>query len=349
MSVKIREKRNKLYLDIYINGQRHWESLGLSIPEDKQQRKEVYRLADICRAKREMQVVTGEWGLLDELGSKQTLYSYIQDIAKTRDKKDKMNKCLKYLDLFPNGNTIKLSQVNEKWIKNFQEFLLSTSLSNQTASHYSTAIRYALRKAVQENILPNNPAEAVKGISVPESDKINLTAEEVQALANTQIGGKLGAEVRKAFLFAIFTGLRISDIKTITWADIDRTGKQLKKRMQKTQRFVYVPLNDNAYSLINDNQIHTAQELVFSLLGTTKTNTNEYLITWAKKAEIEKKIGWHTARHTFATLTLENGADFFTVSKLLGHTKTTVTAVYTKATDKLKREAVDALPNIKVM
>jgi len=45
-------------------------------------------------------------------------------------------------------------------------------------------------------------------------------------------------------------------------------------------------------------------------------------------------------------LTLENGADFFTVSKLLGHTKTSTTAVYTKATDKLRREAVNALPRI---
>jgi hypothetical protein len=78
MSVKIRKKRGKLYLDIYENGCRKWEALHLSLTDDKAHNKEAMRLAEICRAKRELQVVSGEWGLIDPVAGKQTLYSFIK-------------------------------------------------------------------------------------------------------------------------------------------------------------------------------------------------------------------------------------------------------------------------------
>ncbi|MDR0643452.1 MAG: integrase, partial [Treponema sp.] len=65
MGVKIRQKGKKLYLDIYVKGARRWEALHLTLTQDKAQNKEIKRLAEMCRAKREMQVVSGEWGLLD--------------------------------------------------------------------------------------------------------------------------------------------------------------------------------------------------------------------------------------------------------------------------------------------
>ncbi|MDR1301459.1 MAG: tyrosine-type recombinase/integrase [Treponema sp.] len=77
-----------------------------------------------------------------------------------------------------------------------------------------------------------------------------------------------------------------------------------------------------------------------------KYTINSYLTRWAKKAELEKKISWHTARHTFAVVSLEAGAEIYTILKLLGHTNLKTTQVYAKATDKMKREAVNGLPEI---
>jgi hypothetical protein len=59
MGVKVREKRGKLYLDIYIGGKRTWESLRLTLTQDKAQNKELWKLADLCRSKRETQLLTG--------------------------------------------------------------------------------------------------------------------------------------------------------------------------------------------------------------------------------------------------------------------------------------------------
>ena len=353
MGVKIREKRGKLYLDVYFNGRRTWESLGLTVPADQLQKKEVMKLADVLRSKRETQLVSGEWGLLDPIGGKKSLYTYALEIAESKNNGQNLLKALKHLEAFPGGAAIQLSQINERWFEGFQNYLLKDArdtrghkLAQITASHYAAELRFVLHRAVRDSIIPRNPAASVKGIPVPESEKVYLNTEEIQRLANTPVGGILGAEVRRGFLFSCFTGLRVSDIKTLTWGDIERDPLQIKKRQQKTGRYVNIPLNPNAWEIINDGAIHKHTELVFPLIGTTGTSTNQYLGFWTRDAGLEKKIGWHTARHTFATLTLENGADFFTVSKLLGHTKTATTAVYTKATDKLKREAVNALPDI---
>jgi hypothetical protein len=58
MGVKIRVKRGKLYLDIYAGGKRTWEALYLTLTTDKSQNKEIMRLAEICRSKRETQLLT---------------------------------------------------------------------------------------------------------------------------------------------------------------------------------------------------------------------------------------------------------------------------------------------------
>ncbi|MDR1987039.1 MAG: tyrosine-type recombinase/integrase, partial [Treponema sp.] len=329
MGVKLRENKGKLYLDINWKGKRKWESLHLSVCPDKRQNREIMRLAEICRSKREAQLVSGEWGLLDPVSGKKTLYGYLEELAKERCPNDRSRKVLLYLQAYPGGESIRLDQVTEKWFENFQHHLLkNTGLSSASANSYAFAVRMALNKAVRENIIPRNPAAAVKAIPVPESNKVFLNPDEVQRLANTPLNGVLGGEIRKAFLFACFTGLRISDIKGLTWGDIEHTPLQLIKRQKKTKNKVFVPLHKTAWQLISDGTIHNHTELVFPGLGRLKDTAYAYLSRWAKKGGIEKKVGWHTARHTFAVLSLEGGADIYTVSKLLGHTNLSTTQVY---------------------
>lgn len=61
---------------------------------------------------------------------------------------------------------------------------------------------------------------------------------------------------------------------------------------------------------------------------------------WGKKAGIEKHITFYTSRHTFATLALTQGADLYSVSRLLGHKQVTTTEGYAEIIDLKKEEAV---------
>jgi hypothetical protein len=184
MSVKVREKRGKLYLDIYISGKRTWEALHLTLTPDRAQNKEIMRFAEICRSKRETQLLTGSWDIQDPIAGRKKLVTYLEELAKAKVNNDYITGCIRYLKDYNNGNTIQLSQITPQWVDGFQQFLLNgTKLSPTTAYDYSKAIRMALRNAVKENILIKNPAESVKGLPEPETDLIFLNIDEVQRLA----------------------------------------------------------------------------------------------------------------------------------------------------------------------
>jgi integrase len=349
MGVKVREKRGKLYLDIYTGGKRTWEALHLTLTSDRVQNREIMRLAEICRSRRETQLLAGSWDIQDPVAGRKKLVTYLEEQAKGRARSDYITGCIRYLKKHGNGGAIQLSQITPQWIDGFQRYLLEgTGLSPASARSYSKAVRMALRKAVRENILLKNPAESVKGLTEPETDLVFLSAGEVQRLADTGLAGELGAEVRRAFIFACYTGLRISDIKSLKWGDIERDPLQIIKRQKKTRRAVYIPLKDTAWNIISGSASDDPEGRVFSVLAGTKTQTNQYLTKWAEKAGIRKPVGWHTARRTFATWELENGADIYTVAKLLGHKDIKQVARYAQATDRLRRDAVNALPEIRL-
>jgi site-specific recombinase XerD len=345
VSVKIRKKRGKLYLDIYAHGRRKWETLHLALTNDKAHNKEALRLAEICRAKRELQIVSGEWGILDPGSDKKTLYLLTKEMADSGKYAVRISSVLQYLDKYPGGKTMQINRINKKWVESFQDFLLK-HLSRNTARNYILGICQVLNKAVQENIILKNPGREVEIIKKQESERVFLNIEEMQKLANIEARTDLERDVKKAFIFACYTGLRVSDLITITWGNIEHNPPQIVKSQKKTGVRVYIPLHKTARTVIDDKILHEHGELIFPWLKVIKNNRNLYLTKWADRANIGKSIGWHTARHTFAVKSLESGADIYTVSKLLGHTDITATQVYAKATDKMKREAVNALPEI---
>lgn len=148
-----------------------------------------------------------------------------------RDKqKDRICKVLPWLEKFPGGRNIQIGQVTAKWFSDFQDYLKNDSgLSGQSAHSYAYAVRMALRKALRENVILEDPSVGIKGISFPESDLDFLTSEELQKLSKVKIKGTLGAEVKRAFIFACYSALRVSDIRSLEWHVIEHmsTGAQI--------------------------------------------------------------------------------------------------------------------------
>jgi len=346
MSVKIRVKRQRLHLDIYVGGQRHWEAIGLTLGSDKAANKETWRLAELIRQKREQQIVSGEWGLLDSLAGKQTLVAYAEQVAKRYSPNHPLSHSVAYLR--KHFGELQIGQLHEQAVEGFRHFLLTeTTLSKTTASGYFSMLKTIMRRAVRDRVVPHNAAGAIRGIAVPDSDKPLLSTEELQRLARTSPGGELGTEIKRAFMLSCYCGLRISDLKSLLWSEIDRETHEIRKRQKKTSNLVTIPLNESGWALIDDKQLHRRDEKVFPLLE-TKANLNDYLVRWSTTAGLDRRLGFHDGRRYFASAALAAGADVVTVSRLLGHRKLNQVQAYARTTDALKRQAVDNLPAIEI-
>jgi integrase len=348
MGVKIRKKRGKLYLDIYQSGTRKWEALHLTLTGDKNRDKEIFHIAEKCRCKRELQLTSGAWDIQNKIDSNVTLVKYMEDHAKSYKNPSIILCCIKHLKNF-NCGCIQINQLTIKWVENFQNYLLPLKqLSRYTAGFYMRVLRSILNKAVTEGIIAINPAKFVRKLLSPEPELQFLDFNEVKALASVKIDGTFSPEFRRAFLFACYTGLRISDIETLTWSQVRTNPMQIIKIQEKTQSNVFIPLSRSAQALIIDGKKHTQDEKIFKFTIHNRRASYKHLQKWAGKANLHKKIGWHTARRTFATMVLTSGADIFTVSKLLGHVGLTHVTKYAKITDKTKIDAINAMPQIAI-
>lgn len=96
---------------------------------------------------------------------------------------------------------------------------------------------------------------------------------------------------------------------------------------------------------------HNGDERYLNTIFLTRFNDafgNIFSIDWLLNGNGDMLAsGVHTSRHTFATLLLTYGADLYTVSRLLGHSKISTTQVYAKVVDSMKEKAVSLVPDVR--
>lgn len=216
-----------------------------------------------------------------------------------------------------------------------------TFISPTTQHIYYVCFCAALNEAVRAEIILSNPFDKIASadkIKVPASKREYLTIDEVKQLIATDYKRE---NIKNAFLFSCFCGLRYSDICAITWGQIIQDGEQmrLQLKMQKTQEMLYLPISEQAQKFLPNRGTASANDPIFHMFSEPQTNNN--LAKWAKAAGITKKVTFHVARHTFATMMLTLGADLYTTSKLLGHKNVETTQIYAKIINKKKDEAVN--------
>jgi integrase len=144
-------------------------------------------------------------------------------------------------------------------------------------------------------------------------------------------------EVKKAFVFSLYTGLRWADVKPLKWENVRKYTIVLEQR--KTGVRLEVPLHEIASQIAGERK----DGLVFHL--PTQDGANKVLGKWATDAKVDKHITWHCARHSFSVLLQQKGIDLATVAGMLGHTTTKyVQQTYKRYLQDSAREAIKKLP-----
>lgn len=217
-------------------------------------------------------------------------------------------------------------------------------LSHYTLHHHQTVLVHMLNAAVKEGVMERNPFYALgkhERFSKQYPEKGYLTKEELLALADAPT---VNETTKQAFMFCCFTGMRYSDVSTLTWRDIKQVDSGLVvsvRAMRKTGKQVTIPLNKSALKWLPDRNGCKPGQKVFDM--TCLTACNRCIKKMAAAAGIEKNISFHTSRHAFAVLTLAAGGDLYTVGKLLGHSDIHSTQVYADVVMETKIEAVNRI------
>ena len=107
-------------------------------------------------------------------------------------------------------------------------------------------------------------------------------------------------QIKQAFLFACFTGLRISDVRNLQWSNIKTDGNAMSFEiiMKKTGKPLAGKIPNAAKEWMPEQ---TDSPLVFANLPTA-SNIDTVIRRWVAQSGIKKHVTFHAARHTFATM-----------------------------------------------
>lgn len=370
--VKLREKvlangNISLYLDIYRNGKREYEFLKLYLikgrtAQDRKQNEQTLLTAQAIRSKRQIEIQNGEYGFTKQFKQDIPFLQYYRKMCEEKHQNPDSNgnwgnwhSCLKYLEVYCDEKTT-FKDIDADWIEGFKEYLntvekntykrtknknseLFQGLSQNSKVSYFNKLRACINQAFEERIIPVNPLRGVQGFKQEETERMYLTMDEVEKLAETPCNFPY---LKNAFLFSCLTGLRKSDIEKLTWGDVFKEGDRTRIifRQKKTKGQECLTINAKAEEYLGTRGNNN--EKVFSGFKYGSWVLLE-LKRWVLSAGITKNITFHCARHTFAVSLLSKNVDIYTVSKLLGHRELATTQIYAKVMDQKKEEAVDLL------
>lgn len=330
-------------------------------PADRQQNKETLELAIKIRVEREQEFKESMLGYRLKKDRTINFLDYFQSYIDGYTKKDlrmmqiafsRFKDFLKeQYPLYECNSNIKPELITKDMMVLFVDYLQSRSVGEGAKSIYQR-FKKVIRYAIEHDVILKDPCkEVICKVDDQMLRKDVLSLEEIQALINCHYENE-NPMVRRAFIFCLYCGLRFCDVKDLTYKNVDYSNKLLKFEQNKTKGHssasgVVIPLNDGLLSIIGEPPADGNKDvLIFNL--PSYESCCKSVKRWVKRAGIDKHISWHCARHSFAVNILNNGANIKTVASLLGHSGLKHTEKYTRAVDKLKEEAINSLPELKL-
>lgn len=266
-------------------------------------------------------------------------------VSESTDKQHRSTlKCLKEFQ-----GKISFSEIDRNFLENFEKWLKHHEKNKvNTIGKKMKCLSLYLNRAKQSGIIRVNPFENYK-IKKGKDKIIYLEEHEVKLLIDLLSREQCPRNMKKVlkyFLFSCFTGLRLSDVKQLSFDHIinDTIYMIPQKKRNTDHETVTIPLCLKAKQLIKDSAGERIRGKIFECY--TDPVTNRYLKDIAKLKGIKKHLTYNISRHTFATLFLEQTNDLATLQKLMGHHSIAQTMVYAHVSETKKREQIKCFDQI---
>lgn len=253
------------------------------------------------------------------------------------------------VDLFNNGRTRERKNATKE-------------LSIATVSSVKRILHICLEKAVDEELISKNPCSKVKLPNAQKPEMKTLKKEELSAfLEETK-----KSDCYEFYYLELTTGLRLGEICALTWDDLDIENKTINvnKSVMRVNNKIVVNTPKTKSSIRKVKLCNECVELLLQLKQKQIVEskymfpspvTGELRDTAAVTRRLHRiqdragipRIRFHDLRHSFATLSLEQGVDIKTVSHMLGHTDAGFTMnTYMHVTDTMQESVANTMGNL---
>lgn len=245
---------------------------------------------------------------------------------------------------------ILLRDLNHPFITGYEFFLKSVrNIEHNTAMGTIKKLKKIVRICVANDWIDKDPFMNYK-VKIRQTNRPFLLQDELDRIVNLRTLTDRLSRVRDIFVFSCYTGLSYADVQKLNLHDIvhgDDGETWIHTTRIKTDTATRVPLLPQAIKIIDAYKNHPQCVNKGKLLPVmSNQKMNEYLKEISERCDINKKMTFHTARHTFATtVTLTNGVPIETVSKMLGHKDLKTTQQYAKIIDQKVSEDMKQLRN----
>lgn len=208
-----------------------------------------------------------------------------------------------------------------------------------TRARRLSCLRRFYRFLASEGLVGADPTAAVpsprRGLKLP---RVLTVGEVDRLLTQPRTSTPTGLRDRAMLELLYATGLRVSELVELKVADVN-VAQGYVRCLGKGQRERVVPFGSMAARYLRAYLTEVRPRLVARRSPYLFVNRRgrplsrqamwKLIKKYARRAGIDKTIGPHVLRHSFATHLLENGADLRTVQELLGHADISTTQIYT--------------------
>jgi integrase/recombinase XerC len=226
-------------------------------------------------------------------------------------------------------------------VRSFLASLTRAGVGRTSQARALSAIRTLMRFACREGVIDANPAAVVRTPKQPKSLPRHLRPGEMERLLDAVTGdGPLDARDRALLEVLYATGLRVGELVSLDWEDVDLDGRVLRV-VGKGGKERMVPFGTHAATALGEwreAQAEIAGEPASEIDPVFLNNRGGRLSDRSVRRIIDRRVEQaalaagvhpHTLRHTFATHLLEGGADLRAIQELLGHSSLSTTQRYT--------------------
>jgi integrase len=279
----------------------------------------------------------------DRIKQKQTFIEYAKEYSKTKIKNLRQGTQRRYKVVFDFldswGGIVRFSDLTEANIQKMDDYLADKGLKESSRYNYHKIVKSFVIQAFNEGLIAKNPYAKLR-IGRGEDDGIHryLTPNEFKRFEKCKIGSEHLAKVRDLFVFQTYTCMGYADLEAFDYKKCEKVKGQIvyrSNRVKTDQPFTVVLLKP-ALDILKKYGYH------LPIISNVKYN--DYLKSAVTYAKIDKPVSTHWARHTGATMILNDGSvPMHVVQHILGHASIRETEkTYAKVLD---RTIVESMAN----